>query len=57
MRYLIITEEAIIVEVTNLYDKDSREITNPLEATSCVLKFDDEHWAAVAADGPIHVVN
>lgn len=56
MRYLIVTEDGEIVEVTIMYDKNSKATTNPLEATSCVLKF-PEGWAAVEALGPIHVVN
>jgi len=57
-RWLIETTDGDTYEVTMLFNMQGNEVSDPLQASTCVIKFAEDEWAsAVIGDRAVHVVN
>ena len=57
-RYITVDDLGRIFEVTNLFDRHANPTTDPVLASSCVIKFDNHHWLPQDADlVPIYTVH
>ena len=58
IRYVTIDPLARVYEVTNLFDRHGNPTTDPVLASTCVIKLDDERWWPQDADNvPIYTVH